>query len=34
VSFLAPVLMVVMWIKPISRDFLLHAPMGKQTVQM
>ncbi|NXK25011.1 T161A protein, partial [Arenaria interpres] len=34
VSFLAPVLVVVMWIKPISRDFLLHAPMGKQTVQI
>ncbi|NWR60606.1 T161A protein, partial [Bucorvus abyssinicus] len=34
VSFLAPVLVVVMWIKPISRDFLLRAPMGKQTVQI
>ncbi|NXF35125.1 T161A protein, partial [Nyctibius bracteatus] len=34
VSFLAPVLVVVMWIRPISRDFLLHAPMGKQTVQI
>uniref|UniRef100_A0A8C0HJ97 Transmembrane protein 161A n=1 Tax=Buteo japonicus TaxID=224669 RepID=A0A8C0HJ97_9AVES len=34
VSFLAPVLVVVMWIKPISREFLLHAPMGKQTVQL
>ncbi|NWH66024.1 T161A protein, partial [Geococcyx californianus] len=34
VSFLAPVLVVVMWIKPISRDFVLHAPMGKQTVQI
>uniref|UniRef100_A0A8B9EPF7 Transmembrane protein 161A n=1 Tax=Anser cygnoides TaxID=8845 RepID=A0A8B9EPF7_ANSCY len=34
VSFLAPVIVVVMWIKPISRDFLLHAPMGKQTVQI
>ncbi|XP_074664906.1 transmembrane protein 161A isoform X1 [Strix aluco] len=33
-SFLGPVLVVVMWIKPISRDFLLHAPMGKQTVQI
>uniref|UniRef100_A0A8C3BVV5 Transmembrane protein 161A n=1 Tax=Cairina moschata TaxID=8855 RepID=A0A8C3BVV5_CAIMO len=33
-SFLAPVIVVVMWIKPISRDFLLHAPMGKQTVQL
>jgi len=28
------VLLVVMWIRPISRDFVLHAPMGKQTVQM
>ncbi|NXT83815.1 T161A protein, partial [Zapornia atra] len=34
VSFLAPVVVVVMWIRPISRDFLLHAPMGKQTVQI
>ncbi|XP_067416608.1 transmembrane protein 161A isoform X2 [Emydura macquarii macquarii] len=33
-SFLAPVVVVVMWIKPISRDLLLHAPMGKQTVQL
>ncbi|EMP24098.1 hypothetical protein UY3_18735 [Chelonia mydas] len=33
-SFLAPLVMVVMWIKPISRDLLLHAPMGKQTVQI
>ncbi|NXC48737.1 T161A protein, partial [Penelope pileata] len=33
-GFLAPVLVVVMWIKPISRDFLLRAPMGKQTVQI
>ncbi|XP_068021179.1 LOW QUALITY PROTEIN: transmembrane protein 161A [Melanerpes formicivorus] len=33
-SFLAPVLVVVMWIKPLSRDFLLQAPMGKQRVQI
>uniref|UniRef100_A0A8D0EDW5 Transmembrane protein 161A n=1 Tax=Salvator merianae TaxID=96440 RepID=A0A8D0EDW5_SALMN len=33
-SFLAPVITVLMWIKPISRDLLLHAPMGKQTVQL
>lgn len=33
-SFLAPVVVVVLWIKPISRDLLLHAPMGKQTVQI
>ncbi|NWH70071.1 T161A protein, partial [Piaya cayana] len=34
VGFLAPVLVVVMWIKPVSRDFMLHAPVGKQTVQI
>ncbi|KAM9112180.1 transmembrane protein 161A isoform 1-T1 [Pangshura tecta] len=33
-SFLAPLVVVLMWIKPISRDLLLHAPMGKQTVQI
>ncbi|KAM8794901.1 transmembrane protein 161A [Eudromia elegans] len=34
VGFLAPVVIVVMWIKPLCRDFVLHAPMGKQTVQL
>ncbi|NWX92012.1 T161A protein, partial [Nothoprocta pentlandii] len=33
-GFLAPVIIVVMWVKPLSRDFVLHAPMGKQTVQL
>nr|XP_020636650.1 transmembrane protein 161A [Pogona vitticeps] len=33
-SFLAPVIVVFMWIKPISRDLLLKAPMGKETVQI
>ncbi|XP_061458151.1 transmembrane protein 161A isoform X2 [Rhineura floridana] len=33
-SFLAPVMVLLMWVKPISRDLLLHAPMGKQTVQI
>lgn len=33
-SFLAPVIIVLMWVKPISRDLLLHAPMGKETVQI
>ncbi|XP_027709105.1 transmembrane protein 161A isoform X3 [Vombatus ursinus] len=28
-SFLAPVLILCLWIKPIARDFLLQAPMGK-----
>ncbi|XP_066491512.1 transmembrane protein 161A isoform X3 [Tiliqua scincoides] len=33
-SFIAPVIVVLMWVKPISRDLLLHAPMGKETVQI
>ncbi|XP_074834244.1 transmembrane protein 161A isoform X2 [Carettochelys insculpta] len=33
-SFLAPVVVVVLWIKPISRDLLLRAPVGKQMVQL
>ncbi|NWI18618.1 T161A protein, partial [Crypturellus soui] len=34
VGFLAPVIIVVLWIKPLCRDFVLRAPMGKQTVQL
>ncbi|KAL8177600.1 UNVERIFIED_CONTAM: hypothetical protein K2H54_014124 [Gekko kuhli] len=34
VSFLAPVITVLLWVKPISRDLLLHAPMGKETRQI
>ncbi|NWJ08618.1 T161A protein, partial [Crypturellus undulatus] len=34
VGFLAPVIIVVLWIKPLCRDFVLHAPMGKETVQL
>ncbi|KAM3938470.1 transmembrane protein 161A [Leptodactylus fuscus] len=33
-SFLPPVIVVLMWIRPITRDFLLNAPMGKETVQL
>nr|XP_023963934.1 transmembrane protein 161A isoform X4 [Chrysemys picta bellii] len=33
-SFLAPLVVVLLWVKPISRDLLLRAPMGKQTVQI
>lgn len=33
-SFLPPIVVVVMWIKPITRDFLLHAPLGKESVEL
>ncbi|XP_075063665.1 transmembrane protein 161A [Mixophyes fleayi] len=34
VSFLPPVFVVALWIRPITRDFLLKAPMGKESVQL
>ncbi|XP_058714905.1 transmembrane protein 161A [Poecile atricapillus] len=34
VGFVAPVLVVLMWVRPLSRDFLLQAPLGKQAVQI
>ncbi|XP_043910758.1 transmembrane protein 161A [Protopterus annectens] len=33
-SFVAPVVIVLMWVKPVTRDFLLSAPMGKENVQL
>ncbi|KAG8454920.1 hypothetical protein GDO86_001224 [Hymenochirus boettgeri] len=33
-SFLPPVIVVVMWIRPITRDFLLNAPMGGKSVEL
>ncbi|XP_064252644.1 LOW QUALITY PROTEIN: transmembrane protein 161A [Passer domesticus] len=34
VGFVAPVLVVLLWVRPLSRDFLLRPPLGKQTVQI
>ncbi|XP_048845708.1 transmembrane protein 161A isoform X1 [Brienomyrus brachyistius] len=33
-SFLSPVIIVLLWVKPIARDFLGNAPMGKTTVTL
>ncbi|XP_067270904.1 transmembrane protein 161A [Pseudorasbora parva] len=33
-SFLSPLVIIVMWIKPIARDFLENAPMGKTSVTL
>ncbi|KAL1023050.1 hypothetical protein UPYG_G00035830 [Umbra pygmaea] len=33
-GFLAPVVVIVLWIKPIARDFLGNAPMGKSSVTL
>ncbi|XP_061593728.1 transmembrane protein 161A [Cololabis saira] len=34
ISFLSPVIVVVLWIKPIARDFLANAPMGKTSITL
>ncbi|KAL4608053.1 transmembrane protein 161A isoform X1 [Arapaima gigas] len=34
ISFLSPVLILMLWVKPIARDFLGKAPMGKTTVTL
>lgn len=31
-SFLSPVLVLVLWVKPIARDFLANAPTGKTSI--
>ncbi|MGH0155409.1 UNVERIFIED_CONTAM: hypothetical protein FKN15_059173 [Acipenser sinensis] len=33
-SFLSPVIVVLLWVKPITRDFLQNAPLGKQSVTL
>ncbi|KAG7456722.1 hypothetical protein MATL_G00238930 [Megalops atlanticus] len=33
-SFLSPVLVLMLWVKPIARDFLANAPMGKTTITL
>ncbi|TNN39402.1 Transmembrane protein 161A [Liparis tanakae] len=32
ISFLSPVIVVILWVKPIARDFLANAPMGKTSI--
>ncbi|XP_056133430.1 transmembrane protein 161A [Lampris incognitus] len=33
-SFLSPVIILVLWVKPIARDFLANAPMGKTSITL
>ncbi|KAM9848743.1 transmembrane protein 161A [Aulostomus maculatus] len=34
ISFLSPVIVLVLWVKPIARDFLANAPLGKISVTL
>ncbi|CAL1592812.1 unnamed protein product [Knipowitschia caucasica] len=31
-SFMSPIIVLILWVKPIARDFLANAPMGKTSV--
>lgn len=33
-GFLSPVIVLVLWVKPIARDFLANAPLGKTSVTL
>ncbi|XP_059846941.1 transmembrane protein 161A isoform X1 [Hypanus sabinus] len=33
-NFLSPILVLLLWVKPISRDFVISAPFGKEEVQL
>ncbi|XP_069784676.1 transmembrane protein 161A isoform X2 [Narcine bancroftii] len=33
-SFLSPVVVLLLWVKPISRDFVINAPFGTEKVQL
>ncbi|XP_072245880.1 transmembrane protein 161A [Leuresthes tenuis] len=33
-SFLSPVIVLVLWVKPMARDFLANAPMGKTSITL
>ncbi|XP_075895746.1 transmembrane protein 161A [Nelusetta ayraudi] len=33
-GFLSPVIVLVLWVKPIARDFLANAPMGKTSITL
>lgn len=33
-SFLSPIIVLVLWVKPIARDFLANAPMGKTSITL
>ncbi|KAE8635831.1 hypothetical protein XENTR_v10002755 [Xenopus tropicalis] len=34
INFLAPLLMVLLWVKPITKDYILNPPLGKESVPL
>ncbi|XP_005997232.1 transmembrane protein 161B [Latimeria chalumnae] len=34
INFLAPLIMVLLWVKPITRDYIMSPPLGKESVPL
>ncbi|KAG9488025.1 hypothetical protein GDO78_007689 [Eleutherodactylus coqui] len=34
INFLSPLLMVLLWVKPITKDYILNPPLGKESVAL
>ncbi|XP_018425548.1 PREDICTED: transmembrane protein 161B [Nanorana parkeri] len=34
INFLSPLLMVLLWVKPITKDYILNPPLGKESVPL
>ncbi|XP_075036715.1 transmembrane protein 161B [Mixophyes fleayi] len=34
INFLSPLLMVLLWVKPITKDYILNPPLGKETLPL
>ncbi|NWS92097.1 T161B protein, partial [Toxostoma redivivum] len=34
INFLSPLLMVLLWVKPITKDYIMNPPLGKETVSL
>lgn len=34
INFLAPLFMVLLWVKPITKDYIMNPPLGKENVPL
>ncbi|KAM9591087.1 transmembrane protein 161B-like isoform 4-T6 [Morphnus guianensis] len=34
INFLAPLLMVLLWVKPITKDYIMNPPLGKESIPL
>uniref|UniRef100_A0A4W3I4C4 Transmembrane protein 161B n=1 Tax=Callorhinchus milii TaxID=7868 RepID=A0A4W3I4C4_CALMI len=34
INFLSPLIMVLLWVKPITKDYIMHPPFGKENIHL